>query len=242
MGKVRGKAVLVVAVAIATCLIAAATVVGQRPEIGFPPQVELTYSSQPAPVPAPSEGRIPVSFRLSTSISLEDGSHPQAATRLRFEFTRQFGLSLADFPTCPRASFGPRSERSPCEEEKFAAGRSKWEVAFPGQEPLQVEGRTIAYKIGSRRMAFRVFLPAPVAAEVLIPVKLTQVPPGTIYKIRATAAIPKVAGGYASLLHLGLHFRRGVFSLACLQGGFQSSLTADFVDGTRSSVAQLRVC
>jgi hypothetical protein len=125
---------------------------------------------------------------------------------------------------------------------RFAVGRSKWEVAFPGQEPLQVEGRTIAYKIGPRRMAFRVFLPAPVTAEVLIPVEITRVPPGTIYKTRATATVPKVAGGYASLLHLGLHFRKGAFSLACLDRRFQSRLTADFVDGTRTSVALLRAC
>ena len=242
MERIRAKALFALVVAIAASLVVTAATFGQRPEIGFPPQVQMTYSSQPQPVPAPSEGRIPVSLRLSTSISLEDGSHPPAATGLRFEFTRQFGLSLADLPTCPRAPLGPRSERSPCEEVRFAAGRSKWEVAFPGQEPIQVEGRTIAYKIGSRTMALRVFLPAPVTAEVLIPVEITRVPPGTIYKTRATATIPKVAGGYASLLHLGLHFRKGVFSLACLQGGFQSSLTVDFADGTRSSVAQLRVC
>ncbi|HXQ88234.1 MAG TPA: hypothetical protein VN733_01225 [Solirubrobacterales bacterium] len=242
MERNRAKAVVTLVVVIAASLVAATATFGQRKIDLLPPDLQLAYTAKPAPTPAPSEGRIPIGLRLAASISFEDGSHPPAATRLRFEFTRQFGLDLTDLPTCPRSSLGPRSARSPCEEVRFAAGRSTWEVAFPGQERFQVEGRTIAYKIGPRRMAFRVFLPAPVVAEVLMPVQLTPVSAGSVYKLRAEASIPKVAGGAASLLHLGLRFRKGVFSLACSQRRLQSRLTADFADGTRLSVALLRPC
>ena len=242
MERFRAKVALALAAAFATGLIAAVASFGQGPSIPLPPDIRMTLSAEPAPIPVPSEGRIPVSLRLATSISTDAGSHPAPATRILFEFDRQFQLTLAGLPNCSQAAFGPRTARSPCEEVRFASGRSIWEVAFPGQEPTQVEGRTIAYKIGPRRMAFRVFLPAPVTAEVLIPVAVKKAPTGSVYGLGATAVIPKVAGGYGSLLRLGLRFRKGVFSLACPKRRFQASATATLVDGTRLSMATVTTC
>lgn len=243
MGKVRAKVALALAVAIATCLVATAAAFGQRGVDFFPPQVKLTYASHPAPIPVPSEGRIPVSLRLATSIEMDDGSHPPPLRELRFEFDRQFRLDLGDVPTCPSGIRSQsRTGEDPCPEARIAFGRSKWEVAFPGQEPIQVEGRTVAYKIGARRVALHVFLPAPVTADVVATVGISRVPRGTIYGLRMASSFPKVAGGHGSLVDLRLRFRKGLFSLSCPQRRFQSKLTVAFVDGTRASLATLTAC
>lgn len=243
MGKVRAKVLLTLAAAIAASLVLVSTTFGQRGIDLFPPQVKLTYASRPAPIPVPAEGRIPVSLRLATSIEMDDGSHPPPLRELRFEFDRQFRLDLGDVPTCPSGIRSQsRTGEDPCPEARIAFGRSKWDVAFPGQEPVQVEGRTTAYKIDSRRVALHVFLPAPVTADVVATAEVSRAPKGNLYGLLIAASVPKVAGGYGSLVDLRLRFRKGLFSLACPQRRFQSKLTGSFVDGTRTSVATLVTC
>jgi len=243
MKGVRAKAVLTLLVAIVMSLVAAAPSLGDRTDDLFPPTALMRFSATPAPIPVPSEGRIPVSLRLATSIEIEDGSHPPPAEELRFEFDRGFRLALADIPTCPSGVRSQsRTEESPCPEARVASGRSRWDVAFPGQEPVQVAGRTTAFKIAPRKLAFHVFLAAPVTADVFMTVELSRAPAGDRYGLRATATIPKVAGGYGSLVDFRLRFRKGLFSLTCPQRKVQSRLTADFADGTRLVSAHFVTC
>ncbi|HEX5989689.1 MAG TPA: hypothetical protein VFY75_05715 [Solirubrobacterales bacterium] len=243
MGRFRAKAVLTLAVVFGAGLAVASATFGQRLIILLPPDLQLAYTARPVPVPAPSEGRVPVGLRLAASISTEDGSHPPAATELKFKLDRQMRIVLADAPRCPSGShFDVRTGKSPCETVRLASGRSRWEVAFPGQQPLQVTGRTIAYKIGPRKMAFWTYLSAPVTAEILIPVELKRAPGESVYGTWATASIPKVAGGSGSLLHLGLRFREGLFSLACSKRRLQSGLDIRFVDGRRLYIASIVNC
>jgi len=244
MEQVRVKVALTFAAAIATCMVAAAATFGQRPETPLPPELQVTFASQPAPIPVPSEGRIPVSLRLATSIAFEDGSHPPPATELRFAFDRQFRLALGDVPTCPKSGIRSQSRTGEvaCPEAKVASGWSRWDVAFPGQEPMQVSGRLTAYKIDSRKLAIHTFLAAPVTADVVSTAELSRAPKGSRYGLRATAVIPKVAGGNGSLVNMSLRFRKGLFSLACPQRRFQSGLDSRFADGTRVSVASLTAC
>ena len=243
MRNVRAKAVLALAVAIATWLATAAPVNGHGPETLLPPEIKATYDSEPAPIPVPSEGRSPISLRLATSIEMEDGSHPPPSQELRFAFDRHYRLDLGDIPACPPAIRSQsRTGESPCPEAEIASGRSRWDVAFPGQDPVQVEGRTVAYKIPRGKIAIHVFLPAPVTGDVVTTVELSRAPKDSRYGLLATASLPKVAGGSGSLLYMGLRFRKGLFSVACPQGKLQSSLAAGFVDGTRVSVDSLTAC
>jgi hypothetical protein len=243
MGRIRAKVVLTLAAVIATSLVVTVATFGQRPETLLPPGLQVTYDAQPVPIPVPSEGRIPVSLRLATSISREDGSHPPAAMQLRFAFDRQLRLDLGDVPVCPSGirSQG-RTGRDPCPEAKIASGRSKWEVLFPGQEPIRGEGRTSVYKIARDKIAIRAYIVAPVAGDIVITTKLSRAPAGSRYGILATASIPKVAGRNGSLVYMGLRFRKGLFSAACPQRKLQSSLATRFADGSLASVTSETVC
>lgn len=207
------------------------------------PHTHAGFDADPAPIPDSSVGRIPVSLRLTDSIWTDDGTHPQAATQIRFELDESFRLDLSDFPRCPTGlHYDIRTGESPCEKLKFVTGKMKFEVAFPEQEPLVVTGRAIAFKTNGRKITIRAYLPAPVTGEVLIPVQLAKASDGSIYGLTATASIPKVAGGSGSLLYLGLRFRKGLFSLACGDGRLQSRVTDSLADGTKLSVALLTNC
>ena len=241
MESLRAKVAL--AFALATCLLAAGASLGQGRETLLPPQLEVAYDVQPAPIPVPSEGRVPVGLRLVISIANEDGSHPPAARQLRFAFDRGLRLALGDVPVCPPGIRShSRTGESPCPEAEIASGRSRWDVAFPEREPVQVEGRTVAYKMPRGKVGIHVFLSAPVTADVVTTVELAPAPKGSRYGLTATALLPKVAGGAGSLIYMGLRFHKGLFSAACPQRKLQSGLAARFVDGTLASAASTTVC
>ena len=175
-----------------------------------PPVLHIGVVATPAPIPAPSEGRIRVSLRLANSISTEDGSHPPAAAEVRFELDRRLQFDMADFPICKPTSRVPR-DQSPCDEGKIAAGRTQVEVQFPEQQAIRVLGDATAYKTGPRSMMIFTYLPAPVIGMLHIPVAVDRGALG-LYGLSATATIPKLAGGSGSLTYLGLRFRKGLFS------------------------------
>jgi hypothetical protein len=204
------------------------------------PEIQSSLRADPAPIPAPAEGRIPVSLRLADTISTNDGSHPPAATEVRFDLDRQLRFDMADVPTCRPTSRVPR-DQTPCDEGRLASGRIQVEVEFPEQQPVRVLGDATAYKTGPRAMTIFTYLSAPVTGMMLIPMTVPRKATG-IYGLSATASIPKVAGGSGSLTYLGLRFRKGLFSAACPKGRLQFGLRNAFSDGEVSAGALLTNC
>jgi hypothetical protein len=229
---------------LAACLVAA--LVGAGPSLADglidvgPPNLHTGLVATPAPIPAPFEGRMPVSLRLANSIWTDDGSHPSAATEVRFDLDKQLQFEMADIPICKPTSRIPRGQ-TPCDEGKVASGRMQVEVQFPEQQPIRVLGDATAYKTGPRSMMIFAFLPAPVTAMLLVPVTVSRGGSG-IYGFEATASIPKVAGGSGSLTYLGLRFRKGLFSAACPKRRLQSRVTNTFADGARLTGGLIITC
>jgi hypothetical protein len=203
------------------------------------PEIRATFSATPAPIPVPSEGRIPVSLRLADTISTDDGRHPPAATEVRFDLDRQLHFDMAEVPTCKPTARVPR-DQSLCDEGMVASGRIQMEVEFPEQMPIRVLGDATIYKTGPRAMTIVAYLPAPVTGRLLIPITVQEATGN--YGLRATAAISKVAGGSGSLTYLGLRFRKGLFSAACPKGRLQSRVTDSFADGTLAAGGAIVTC
>lgn len=204
------------------------------------PVVHSTLSATPSPIPAPSEGRIPVSLRLADSISTDDGSHPPAAEKVRFELDRQLQFDMAKIPVCKPTARIPR-DQTPCDEGKLASGRLQVEVQFPEELPIRVLGDATAYKTGPRSMMVFAYLSAPVTGMLRFPVAIDRGGSG-IYGLSATASIPRVAGGSGSLTYLGLRFRKGLFSAACPKGRLQFGVTDTFADGTEVDSGLIIAC
>ena len=135
----------------------------------------------------------------------------------------------------------PAFDWSRCAPAVVATGRIKWEVAFPEEEAVQIGGQAIVYRGRANRLLIRTQIPTPVGADLVIPVKLSR-PAGGAYELKATASIPKIAGGSGSLVYLGLRFRKGLFSMACPKGRFQSRVTNSFSDGSAAAAGVITTC
>jgi|GEM_PF-2208916 len=207
------------------------------------PHLHTTFGATPAPIPVPSEGRIPVSLHLADSIWTDDGTHPPATTEVRFEFDKSYRLDLSGVERCHRAPLQsyPEFDWSTCRSAIVARGRIKWEVSFPEVEAFRVGGQAIAYRDRANRLLIRTEVSAPVRGEVIIPVKLSRGAEG-VYDLKVTATIPKVAGDSGSLTYLGLRFRKGLFSAACPKGRIQSHVSDTFADGTQLDSGIVTTC
>lgn len=209
----------------------------------LPPPLRSIPAVQPSPSPKPSEGRVPVSLRLTNTISTGDGSHPPAATEIRFDLDQHYLLDLSGVERCSGGvHFDIRTKANPCEgSEEIGRGAIKFEVLFPEEEPTTVQGRALAYKGAPGSLAVWAYLSAPVPGFIFIPLKVGFNSPGR-YGPKLTATIPEVAGGSGSLTYLGLRFRKGLFSLACPQGLLQSKVTSTFADGDRAGGSLIQTC
>lgn len=214
-----------------------------RRELANPlPTVQATFSARPTPVPPPSQGRVPVSLRLSDEISTTDGTHPPAVKSILMDLDGQYGLDLSKVKRCPpELQYDNRQVGDPCEGVKFGVGKLTVEVAFPETQPISVAGRAIAFKQIPGKITIRAFLSAPVTGTIAIPFAVGKNAPGR-YGIKLTGTVPKIAGGSGSITDLNMRFRKGVFSAACPSGRLQSAVTNAFADGDSSAVATTLTC
>jgi hypothetical protein len=243
MKGIRAKQACAVAAVFALASISAGSALAEG-RIDSPlPVVHTTLTATPAPIPAPSEGRVPVSLRLADTVSTDDGSHPPAAAEIRFELDRQLRLDLSGVPRCPWASIHsyPAFDWSICKPAIVAGGRIGWEVAFPEREAFQAGGETTVYRGNRNKLLIRTYVSAPISSEIVIPIALSLASEGR-YGLSATASIAGLAGGSGSLTYLGLRFRKGLFSAACPKRRLQFGVTDTFADGTEAGGGLIITC
>ncbi|HKF81393.1 MAG TPA: hypothetical protein VKB23_00350 [Solirubrobacterales bacterium] len=206
------------------------------------PTIQTRFVARATPMPMPSEGRIPVRLRLLDQISTTDGSHLPATQVIQVDLDRQFGVHLARVESCPSGlHYDIRTPEDPCAKVKFGTGTITFEVAFPEQQPVSVVGRAIAFKQGPGKVTIRAYLPAPIVGQIAIPITVGRKAEGR-YGIKLTAAVPKIAGGSGSVTSLDMRFRKGIFSVACPEGRFQSRVTNSFADGSVVGAGVITTC
>jgi hypothetical protein len=195
-------------------------------------------STEPTPV------RMEVAGRHRTA----DGSHLTPTKELRFQADRHLALDLKGVPGCRRPGLDVRRDVAKmedlCPESIIGRGQISVEVEFPGQQ-LTVRERLIVYKAsdspaGIDLVAFT-FLPAPVTAEIVIPIYIRRVNQGRI-GWEARLSIPKIAGGAGSLTGYALRIGRRFLSATCVGGKLQLRVFSGFDDGTRRSERVVSPC
>jgi hypothetical protein len=227
------------AVAIPVVLITGASTAGA---ISIPLPVEhLVIAGELTPTRISATRWTPVTLEVSETLSTEDGSHLKPPKEVTFEFDRHFRLDFDDVPSCP---FSRTQDLQPdwekCSRARIGGGTVKWEIAFPDGEPFRAGGRALLYKSGSDSMILRGWVSLSPLAEVLIPIELGKTK--GVYDLTATASIPKLAGGYGSLSHLRLRFRKGLLSATCPRGRLQLSVLTRFLDGALFKGSLFRPC
>jgi hypothetical protein len=212
----------------------------------MPPTVETIVSGGPSPARLPARERAPVSFLLAERLQTSDGSHPPALRELEIELDRYFSLDVEGLPRCHP---GLQSQRTTgleqCEPAAVGAGTLAAEVAFPEQQPSEVEGELQVFNGGTARGTTTFwlysYLSAPITGGFFMPLKFRRHRDGR-YELRANLEIPKIANGAGSITYLGARFRKGIFSASCPGGKLQEQTRSTFVDGTVQSATLIRTC
>ncbi len=191
----------------------------------------------------------PVWMELTGKYSTEDGSHVPAAKTLQLQMDRHLALDLKGVPACRRPSLDIRRSTAQmenlCRKSIVGRGEISVEVAFPETVMTTVSERFVVFKADGRRagidlVAFT-FLPAPVSAEVVIPIDLRRLGTGRI-DWEARLSIPKIAGGSGSLTDYSLRIGKRFLSATCVGQRFELRAVATFADGSRLPEKAIRVC
>lgn len=212
------------------------------------PETEMVFHAAFTPTRLPADEAKPVSLALAETVRNRRGSHPPALRGLRVDLDRHLGLSADGVPSCPRPLGGRQSRQDPfenCEEAKVGSGIVEVEVALPEQTPVRVSGQLSVYNGGFRegRTMFWLFVyfPAPITGGILMPLEVRRGGHGR-YGWSGELEIPKIANGAGSITHLGVRFRKGIFSASCPRGSLQTHATALFADGSRLQIASTHTC
>lgn len=190
----------------------------------------------------------PVRLRVAGRHGAVPDTHLPAATDLELELDRHFSVDLEAVPACEKR--GPLDYRDEdptnrCPDSVVARGRVTAEVAFPEQVPTSVASDLVVLSgprdPGLPKLWAYGFFPAPVTAEILIPVELHRTNEGRFgWKLRAK--IPKIAGGYGSITSYRLRFRRQVVAATCADGKLLAAAETTFADGTHQREQAPRTC
>jgi hypothetical protein len=211
------------------------------------PSVKAMFSGRITPRQLPARSRAPVSLNLAETVETLDGSHPPALQELDLELDRHLGLSVEGVPVCqPHGGRQPREETiSRCEDAKVGSGTLGVEVAFPEQTPIQIRGRVSVYNFGVRdggtTFLLYTYLHAPVTGAIPAQLIIHRRVDG-IYGWKGTLSMPKIANGAGSVTHLGIRFRKGIFSASCPTEKWQGRAPARFADGSVASSTFIQRC
>ncbi len=177
-----------------------------------------------------------------------DGSRVPPVKELRFQADRHLALDLKGVPGCQRSKLDIR--RSPgefedlCRESIVGRGEVTFEVEFPDQPKVKVRGRSVLVKaVGSAKIDLvnHMFLPAPVTAEIAIPIDVRRVDKGRV-GWEAQLLLPKIAGGYGSLIAYSLRIGKKFLSATCVGRQLELRAVTIFADGTSQGERSVRTC
>jgi len=246
-------------------LIAAAVLVGlvagraaaERPTVVRAGNLILRLNGGVTPRKLPKGKLAPITLKASGAIATADGSQPPVAKTVTIDFDKHGTIDAKGLPVCRSSQLQARdteAAKRACRGAIVGSGHTPVRVAFAEQSPFTASGPLVLFNGGVRRGVTTMYIhayvnvPAPTALVTVVTIK--KIHKGR-YGIRAVARIPKIAGGYGSLInfHLKIHrtFRSGGrkhnYLLArCANGRFYAHATAAFADGTRATGTIVRAC
>lgn len=242
-------ATLIVALVLAAAAGASAAERLVKPVIPIAPPLRASATLVVSPKALSPRRQTPVSLRTGTTFWMEDGSQLPALRELRLSFDRHLRLRLEDVPACGggiRSQVRGNGPDKTCPKSIVGRGRMSTEVRFPDQPPVSLSSKTTIVKGRPTGREQKLYLhtefPALVAGTIVTTMVIEPIASGG-YGLEAVATIPKIAGGAGAVTHLGLRFRKGIFTGTCpRRDRLQIGQRALFADGTILQSALFRVC
>lgn len=217
-----------------------------------PARTEMRFGAQVLPQRLPKGARVPVSMRISGSISTSDGSLPSPLQRAELDFDRAGAIDARGLPICSRSKVETLSMtplRRACRSS--IVGRGTARVGAPSAEPIPLD--LTVFNGGVRGGATTLFIRASGALPMLSPVLVTVrsvAPAAGPYGLRAVAEIPPPALSGSLIdfeLVVGRRFEdrgmpRSYLSASCPDGALQIGARETFRDGTVLAAMSTRSC
>jgi len=225
---------------------------GVLPAEAASPRVEaehlpLLFNFGVSPSKLSAKRPTPARMSIAWKARLDEESPVPALRSVKIEADKHLALELADVPVC---SFGlhydirPSDIEERCRDAAVGHGRVGVEVRFPEEPAVSVSGQLTLYnrgrKPGGYDLLAHFFLSAPVAGEITFPIEVRKATGR--YGWKATATIPKIAGGSGSITDYSLRIGRGFLRATCSDGKLLLRATSVFLDGTVRRETAIRTC
>lgn len=187
----------------------------------------------------------PISFWISGRVDTRDGTHPPPLTELILEGDKNASISIKGVPVCKlglrsQQRLTPAELQKICGEARVGGGRMDAEIMFP-ETPIPVTSKLLVFNGGFKRgvttLYVHAYITVPAPAWIVTAVEVKRVDKGR-YGWRATATIPKIAGGSGSITYFKLKLKKGILSARCPDGRLYASATAMFASTPPATLNQ----
>jgi hypothetical protein len=187
-----------------------------------------------------------VTMSASGQYRTTDGFHVPALREFELEGDRGLALDLKGVPVC---SSGGRELRETieevCREALVGAGRVTVEIAFPESRLLWTPAKLRLYNDGRSddgwQLVAVVTVTVPTPAEVVIPITIRKIDDKR-FGWRASAEVPKIAGGAGSIYGYSLRIGKRFLRATCADGRLEIRATSTFVDGEKLTGRTVQSC
>lgn len=248
MRKLFGKRMVFIAVLVGVLSTMAGLAGAERPvKVVFPP-LEGEFNGGFSPKTLSKTKLTPITFNVSARIRHMEGKHPPAMREFVLEGDKHASISVKGIPTCKAGQLQARpsaAARKVCGPALIGTGKTDVEVKFEEQDAIIAKSELLAFnggvKGGVTTLYIHAFLTAPVTAAVVTTVKVKKIRKGR-YGLESVATIPKIAGGFGSVIFFTLTLKKGIISATCPDGHLNARGTALFSDGTKLSGGVVRTC
>lgn len=189
----------------------------------------------------PTHARLSLSGRYETT----DGSQVPALRELTLEGDRRLALDLTGVPACRGPILDYRGAlEDACGDSVIGRGEVQVEVRI-AEMLVPVTGAITLYKgvrkAGGRSVIGNLALPAPVTAEIGIPVLIRRIDDGRL-GWSATAEVPRIAGGNGTIAGYSVRIGRRFLTATCGDKRLELRVVSRFDDGARLLGSALRAC
>lgn len=213
-------------------------------DLGIPPLWKPGFAVSPTTLSRKQP--TPVRMLASGQYRSKEGTHLPALRELEIKGDRNLDLNLEDVPVCGGGGRDGRGDvEESCRDALIGSGRATVEIAFPEEPMTWVQGKLRVYNGGGtkakRRLYAHVYLPAPVTAEIVVPLLLGKIGEGH-FGWRLTAEVPKIAGGAGSIFGYSVRIGRRFLTATCPDGSLEFAVTSNFEDGELLSGRVIEDC
>jgi hypothetical protein len=172
--------------------------------------VRVSFHAAFAPTALPRARPAPITVDFEGRISTTDGTHPPALRRMRIELNSAGRLDTTGLARCRTAALQATSSDLALTRCRPAlVGSGTFVAQLPVERQLLVGGRALVFNGvigGGPAMLIHIYVSDPVRLTLVIPIKIRHQEGrfGTVL----TTAVPKLAGGSASIVSLKLKIGR----------------------------------